>query len=91
MMLSIFWMIFGVGFYSFTVSSLSTLLGTLDTRSSHLQNKITFMDEFCTETHLPKYMKEKIRRVLEYNSLVHVFSSQERDEILLDIPTHLKF
>jgi len=48
MIISIFWMIFGVGFFSFTVSSLSTLLGTLDTRSSHLQNKITFMDEFCT-------------------------------------------
>jgi hyperpolarization activated cyclic nucleotide-gated potassium channel 1 len=50
MILSIFWMIFGVGFYSFTVSSLSALLGTLDTKSSHLQNKITFMDEFCAET-----------------------------------------
>lgn len=73
MTLSILWMIFGVGFYSFTVSSLSTLFGNLDTKSSHLQNKITFMDEFCAETHLPKQLKDKIRKVLEYNSLVNVF------------------
>lgn len=32
----IFWMFFGVGFYSFTVGSLSSLLGALDTRESHL-------------------------------------------------------
>lgn len=29
-------MFFGVGFYSFTVGSLSTLMGALDTRESHL-------------------------------------------------------
>ena len=31
-----FWMFFGVGFYSFTVGSLSTLIGARDTRESHL-------------------------------------------------------
>jgi len=67
-------MIFGVGFYSFTVGSLSTLLNSLDTRQSHLENKITFMDEFSKETKLPKILKDKIRRALEYNSFVNVFS-----------------
>jgi hyperpolarization activated cyclic nucleotide-gated potassium channel 1 len=90
-LIAIFWMIFGVGFYSFTVGSLSTLLSSLDTRSSHLQNKITFMDEFCQDTKLPKSLKDKIRRVLEYNSLVNIFSQTERDDFLLDIPLFLKF
>lgn len=91
MIISIFWMIFGVGFYSFTIGSLSTLLAQLDTRSAHLQNKITFMDEFCEETQLSKQMKDKIRRVLIYNSMVNVFSSKDRDDFLVDIPSQIKY
>ncbi|CAD8104029.1 unnamed protein product [Paramecium primaurelia] len=87
----IFWMFFGVGFYSFTVGSLSTLMGTLDTRESHLQSKITFMDEFCEETKLSLQMKHKIRKVLEYNSLINIFSSAEVDDFLSEIPTNLKY
>lgn len=84
-------MIFGVGFYSFTIGTLSNLLASLDTRSSHLQNKITFMDEFCQETRLPKQIRDRIRRVLEYNSIVNVFSHKDRDDFLMEIPTHLKY
>ncbi|CAD8125702.1 unnamed protein product [Paramecium sonneborni] len=87
----IFWMFFGVGFYSFTVGSLSTLMGTLDTRESHLQSKVTFMDEFCEETRLSLQMKHKIRKVLEYNSMINIFSSAEVDEFLSEIPTNLKY
>lgn len=49
------------------------------------------MDEFCEETKLSIAMKHKIRKVLEYNSLINIFSSQEVDDFLSDIPTHLKF
>jgi hyperpolarization activated cyclic nucleotide-gated potassium channel 1 len=69
------WQILGVGFYSFTVGSLSSVLGALDTklnyyynflRQAHLENRITVMDEFCDETNLSKETRTKIRRSLSY-------------------------
>lgn len=36
-------------------------------------------------------MKHKIRKVLEYNSKINIFSSSEVDEFLKEIPTNLKY
>lgn len=36
-------------------------------------------------------MKHKIRKVLEYNSMINIFSSAEVDDFLSEIPTNLKY
>lgn len=38
--LTMLWMIVGVGFYSFTIGSLSSVLSSIDTRESLLANKL---------------------------------------------------
>eukprot|EP00347_Sterkiella_histriomuscorum_P017792 403347976 len=39
--LSIMWMVFGVGFYSFTIGNLSSVIASMDTKNSILKQKLT--------------------------------------------------
>ena len=72
--LSIGWMVFGAGFYSYTVSSLSSILAGLNTKQSQLHNKITVTDEFCKETNLSQSLRDRIRQALAYSSMKSIFN-----------------
>lgn len=84
-------MIFGAGFYSFTLGSLSTLLANLDTRRAHLTHKLMLMDEFCKENKFSKSLKHRVKKALEYISIKTIFSSDDKNQILNEIPTDLRF
>ena len=53
---AIIWMLFGVGFYSFAIGNLSTIMATMDSRSSHLRARISALNEFSREAKLPDDM-----------------------------------
>lgn len=57
MIVTMFWMVFGVGFYSFTIGILSSVLAHMDTKSTNLQKKISIMNEFCSEMKINKELK----------------------------------
>lgn len=81
-LLSTVLIVIGAGFYSFTIGSISNLLVNLDTRRSHLQNKITIMDEFCNEAKLNNTIKLSLRKALAYISIKSIFSQEEKNEFL---------
>lgn len=91
LLVAMVWMIFGAGFYSFTLGSLSTLLANLDTRKTHLLNKMMLMEEFCKENKFPKVLKSKVKQALEYSSVKNIFSFDEKNQLLGEIPTELRF
>lgn len=41
---SIIWMLFGVGFYSFTIGQLTSLMSNIDSRSKALQEKMLYVN-----------------------------------------------
>jgi hypothetical protein len=84
-------MLFGLGFYSYTVGSLSNLLGNSDSRSSQLFRSILIADEFCKDARLSLSMKKKIHTALTYSSYKNLFNGKDRDQFLSDIPVDLKF
>lgn len=43
----IVWMVIGVGFYSFTIGTLTSILSRIDTRSSQLKDKVEVIEVFC--------------------------------------------
>jgi hyperpolarization activated cyclic nucleotide-gated potassium channel 1 len=67
-------MIVGVGIYSFTIGALTSILSNQDTREGYLSAKLILMDEFGKDTRLPKELRLKIKRTLEYNSVRNVFN-----------------
>lgn len=47
------WMIFGVGFYSFTIGNLSSVIASMDTKNSLLKQKMTTLSDFSKRIELP--------------------------------------
>ena len=55
---AIFWMVFGVGFYSFTIGNFQTILNEIDLHAYHLQLKLDTLLEFSKRTHLPAHLQK---------------------------------
>lgn len=89
--ISIFWMLFGVGFYSFTIGTLSSVLVNMDTRENILKSKLAILNEFSKETMLSSTLKERVKKILVYNSQKNVFSWMDKQEIFNELPANLKF
>ena len=70
------WMVFGVGFYSFVIGNLSSIMHDIDEKSSKLQNKINALNDFATKTKLPNNTVEKIKR--------YFIKNQEDDNEIID-------
>jgi hypothetical protein len=66
--IAILWMIFGFGFYSYTIGNLQTIINEIDQRSHHLQIKLDTLLEFSKRTGLPNNLQKDITRFINNNS-----------------------
>lgn len=51
--LSVLWMIFGVGFYSFTIGNLSSVIASMDTKNGILKQKLNTLQDYAKRIALP--------------------------------------
>lgn len=91
MSFSIVWMIFGAGFYSYTIGSLSTLLVNSNGRRAKLRKKILLMEAFSKENHFKTHLRRKVNQALVYNSAKTIFNQSEKHEFINELPINLKF
>jgi len=91
MFLAIIWMMAGVGFYSFTIGSLSSFLSAIDTRESILASKLAAVHEFAKETGISAECKHKIRNCVKFNinKTGSVFS--EKHDLFRELPKTLRY
>lgn len=87
---SIIWMTIGVLFYSFTIGTLTSVLGRIDTRAIQLRAKLDVIDVFCGESNINLELKRKINEALEYNSYRNAFSWIEKYSLFNELPPNLK-
>jgi hypothetical protein len=70
------WMIMGVGFYSFIIGNLSSIMNDIDDKNSKLQDKINALSDFARRTKLSQTTVDKIKTFFENN--------QEADQDIID-------
>ena len=63
--LALMWMIFGVGFYSFTIGNLSSIMASIDIKAHQLQTRLNTLSEFAKKNKLPEGTQFRIRRFIE--------------------------
>ena len=85
------WMLFGVFFFSFVVSSLASLLSSVDTKRTLLSSKLAAMDEFAEEAKLSKDLRFRLRHALRYSTIHTGFSCQVKRGIFSELPRALRF
>eukprot|EP01017_Pseudomicrothorax_dubius_P021634 TRINITY_DN2328_c0_g2_i4.p1 TRINITY_DN2328_c0_g2~~TRINITY_DN2328_c0_g2_i4.p1 ORF type:complete len:833 (+),score=237.86 TRINITY_DN2328_c0_g2_i4:185-2683(+) len=88
--LAIFWMIFGVGFYSFTIGNIASILANLDKRASMLKLKIDSFNDFAIKVKLPNELRQKIVRYFELNHRENIYSWIDPNNIIGELPSNLR-
>ena len=91
MTLAILWMIVGVGFYSFTIGSLSSFLTSIDTRESALAAKMAAIQEFASETGISQAIKSKIRTAVRYHTWKTGSIWSDKHSLFTELPKRLQY
>lgn len=61
-------MVFGVGFYSFTIGNLSSVLASMDTKSALLKQRLMTLNDFSKKIKMAQPLEFRIRKFLEDNN-----------------------
>lgn len=88
--LTITWMVIGVGFYSFTVGSLSSFLTSIDTRDSLLSMKMAAAQEFARQVGISQEAKLKIREAIKYNTYRMGSIWSDKHSLFKELPKALR-
>jgi len=91
MTLAVLWMIIGVGFYSFTIGSLSSFLTSIDTRESVLSAKMAAIQEFASETGISQAVKTKIRTAIRYHTWKTGSIWNDKHSLFTELPKRLQY
>ena len=84
------WMMIGVGFYSFMIGTLTSVLNRIDSRASQLKAKVEVIEIFCQEAKIKNEIKKKMKEALEYNTQRNFFSLIDKYSIFSELPPNLK-
>ena len=60
-------MIGGVGFYSYTIGSLASMIKDMDSKVAQLQKKLQTLSDYVKRTNLPMQVEARIRFFLDNN------------------------
>lgn len=54
------WMFFGVGFFSYTLGNLSSIMGSIDKKTHEYNSKVNKFNDFAFKVKLPIEIRNKI-------------------------------
>ena len=89
-LVAILWMVFGVGFYSYTIGNFQSIINEIDVRSHALQIKLDTLLEFSIRTGLPKHLMKDISRYIHNNSFPEEIIQPNMIELLHELPIAIK-
>lgn len=84
-------MLFGAGFYSYTIGSLSSFLSTIDTKESILNEKLAAAKTFGEETGISELCNKAIVRLIKYNNTKVGAIFSDRHSLFDELPNQLKY
>jgi CRP-like cAMP-binding protein len=87
----IVWMIFGVGFYSYTIGSLSSLISSIDSQQAVLNQRIYTISEFSEEAGLDSDTQTDILNAIKYNSSQSMMSLDDKMNLFNELPRNLRY
>lgn len=85
------WMMFGVGFYSFTVGTLSSVLSSMDAKSSMINTKLSLIELFAKDTDLPDDLVKRISKFVKSQSENTTLDEKQRQVLLMQLPKILRY
>ena len=84
---AIFWMVFGVGFYSFTIGNLSSFITSIDAKNVQSRAKMYAIEEFSRKHNLPEDLEIRMKSFISNQNEV---SEQDQKDLFKELPSSLK-
>lgn len=81
-------MLIGIFLYSYVISSITSLLGNLDTRKSELSKKMGLLNELARQFNLSKLFYKKLSKAIEYENSRSI--SGELTELINGLPSKMR-
>lgn len=89
LLMSIVWMIYGVGFYSAVIGYLTSMIANEAANSENQYNKLKALEEFAKKTNMPDDLHYKIQQFLE-NNFEELFSRIDEKILISELPITLR-
>lgn len=90
MYISMAWMMFGVGFYSVIVGTLSSMLTSLDTRDVMINEKLQAVELYAKDTHLPESLYKEITKEIKLTAETTTLDEYQRFALLAQLSKPLR-
>jgi len=81
------WMVFGVGFYSFTIGNLSSFITTIDAKGAQLRAKLQTIEEFSRKHDLPKDLEIRMKSLTTNQNEI---TQHDQNKLLQELPSSLR-
>lgn len=65
---SMVWMLFGIGFYSYTISFITQFFASSENRNSLLEKRLQLFEKFAKNKHISRDLITRVNNSLEYSS-----------------------
>ena len=75
--MAICWMVFGVGFYSYTIGNMTQMISSFDSDNQEIQQKLDTLKKFQKTTKIPNRLFYRIKRHLENNQIQKKYHDSE--------------
>lgn len=76
-------MLGGVFFYSYTISTITSIMSDTDKRKTKLEGKLLILQDICQNFNLNRKLVKKIKSAIEYDQSRY---NKERDEMIASLP-----
>lgn len=90
-MVAIAWMSFVLFFFTFSISTLSTLISGIDTKESVTEEKLALIEEFCNESGVSTELKKKLKDNVIYSTEKTGGSLYDKQEVFMELPRYLRY
>ena len=83
-------MIFGTGFFSYTLGKLSSILESVDKKWAEFERRMNLFNEFAMKVNLPPHIKNKVHKFYQNNYLKNVYTYMDPKEMIKELPSQLR-
>ena len=90
MAICIVWMMFGIGFYSFLIGTLASVLSSIDTHNSQMKEYLREIEEFCEQFQVAKPMQKRMKKHATGFASFEVFQHDTRAWVLAQCSRDLR-
>jgi hypothetical protein len=87
----IIWMMLGVGFYSFTIGSLTSILSNMDSTKNELTIKLTAIDQISKESKLSKSLTRQLRSAVKLHAKKTELDTDYKQVMFAALPKRLRY